>query len=83
MVPLLYLTLHLSTPLHAQTEREQKQAKVIEQRQRSQPRYNPNTNTNRNQTRPYTRLKESIDLITTTQWYGDILRIGTLSYLGW
>ena len=43
--------------LHAQTEKQQKQAKVIEQRQRSQPRYNPNNNNNnRPRPRPISRV---------------------------
>jgi len=54
--PYFILLSLLSTPLHAQTERAQKQAKVIEQRQRSQPQYNPNNNTNHNRPRPIPRV---------------------------
>ena len=55
--PYFILLSLLSTPLHAQTERQQKQAKVIEQRQRSQPRYNPNNNNNnRPRPRPISRV---------------------------
>ena len=52
--PYVILFLTLPTFLHAQTERAQKQAKVIEQRQGSQTTPNYNYNANQNYNRGYT-----------------------------